>query len=116
MFFPTTKVKITRLIKTGTDDNGQDLFTETTIHESVDADLQPSYTKVPVYLAGQTVLADQNMFCGREVDLRENDKVYDLGNEGDNTESFKVISVNGYGLLKHIEAELVSGGNQGLVV
>ena len=115
MFIPTTTIKITRMMKTGEDDNGQDILEETLIGTDIPADIQPSETQIPVVIAGQTIIADQNMFCGREVDLKENDTVFDLGNRGDNKEAYKVISGNGYGIVPHLEASLMSGSKSGVV-
>ena len=114
MFIPTTTIRIMRLMKQGEDDNGEDVLAPVEIATDVPADIQGASSQIPVEVAGETIIADCGLFCGRDVDIKENDTVYDLGNMGDNIEAYRVLSTNEYGLVPHIEASLVSGSKNGV--
>jgi uncharacterized protein YkvS len=103
MIFPN-KVQVQRYVagtKTATGTIPQIL---TLINPLVKCDLQPHEGIVITPIAGQTIIFYRTMFCNLS-DIKENDIITDL----DTNEKYKVLNINPYTLLKHMEI-VIQGG------
>ena len=97
-------VKVTRIVTTGKSPTGTPTTAISTIYASLKCDLQPDQGVVIVPIQGQTTIYYKNMFCNI-ADIKANDIVTNLSTN----EAMKVININSYGLLKHMEIRLQGG-------
>ena len=99
-------VSVTRIVKgTGTKPDGTPIPSKpTVVIASMKADLQPHEGIVVVPEHGQTAIYYKKMFC-YPCDIQTNDIITDLSTN----EKMKVININDYNLLKHMEIELEGG-------
>lgn len=113
MIFPNS-VKVERRETIGTSPTGTPKQQLVTVMNPLKCDLQPDdniyENRVVMPESGQTVIFYKNMFCN-VVDIRPNDIVTDLDTvtqtyAGD---KYKVIYVNTFSMLKHMEVRLQGG-------
>ena len=103
MILPNT-VSVTRISNGAVDPAGAPIDTPTVVIKSMKADVQPEGGQIVQPLQGQVALYDKKMFC-YPADIRANDIITDLSTG----EKMKVVNVNSYSLLKHMEIALVGG-------
>lgn len=98
------KVKVIRNVASYTTSTGAPIMEPTPIYTSLKCDLQPDKGVVVQPIQGQTTVYYKNMFC-YPADIKPNDIVIDL----ESNEKMKVININPYTLLKHMEVRLQGG-------
>ena len=98
------KVKVERYTTGVKDPTGVSKQVLSVITASLPCDLQPNGGVVVVPSAGQTAIYYKTMFCYRS-DIKENDIITDLSSGA----KMKVVNINDYGILPHMEVNLQGG-------
>ncbi len=97
-------VSVSRMIPGVVSQTGVKNDVLTVITSSMNAMIQPAKGDVIQPIQGQTALSYKTMFC-YVTDIKPNDIITDLST----SEKFKVINVNQFNILKHMEITLEGG-------